>query len=103
MPRDDSNMLIDVRDETQYAICALRGSINVPWTGNATSWLEKASQNGVLGDAWKQKYVVCRVGNDSQLAAQAMMEHANMPIEVKDIQGGFQSWRQDVDHEWPDY
>ena len=103
MPRDGSNVLIDVRDETQYAICALRGSINVPWTGNAISWLEKASQHGILADEWKQKYVVCRVGNDSQLAAKAMMEHATMPIEVKDIQGGFKSWRQEVDHEWPDY
>lgn len=103
MPRDGSNMLIDVRDETQYAICALRGSINVPWTGNATSWLEKASQNGILADEWRQKYVVCRLGNDSQLAAKAMMEHASMPIEVKDIKGGFKSWRQEVDHEWPDY
>jgi adenylyltransferase/sulfurtransferase len=103
MPRDGSNMLIDVRDETQYSICALRGSINVPWTGNATSWLDKAAQNGILADELRQKYVVCRVGNDSQLAAKAMMEHASLPIEVKDIMGGFKSWRQEVDHEWPDY
>ena len=102
-PRDRSNMLIDVRDETQYAICALRGSINVPWTGNAKSWLEKALQNGILVDEWRQKYVVCRFGNDSQLAAKAMIEHASMPIEVKDIRGGFSSWREQVDPEWPDY
>lgn len=103
LPRDGSNVLIDVRDETQYAICALRGSINVPWTGNTTSWLENAARHGILVDEWKQKYVVCRLGNDSQLAARAMMEHASMPIEVKDIRGGFKSWREEVDHEWPDY
>lgn len=103
MPRDGSNMLIDVRDETQYSICALRGSINVPWTGNATSWLEKASQHGVLSDEWQPKYIVCRLGNDSQLAAKAMIEHSNMQIDVKDIRGGFKSWRGEVDHEWPDY
>lgn len=103
MPRNGSNMLIDVRDETQYAICALRGSINVPWTGNAVSWLEKAAQNGILAEDGRQKYIVCRVGNDSQLAAKAMMEHASVPTEVKDIKGGFKSWRQEVDHEWPDY
>lgn len=103
MPRDHSNMLIDVRDETQYAICALRGSINVPWTGSASSWLEKAARNGVLVDEWRQKYVVCRLGNDSQLAAKAIIEHASMPIEVKDIKGGFKSWREQVDPEWPDY
>ena len=103
MPRDGSNMLIDVRDETQYSICALRGSINVPWTGNATSWLDKAAQNGILADDMRQKYVVCRVGNDSQLAAKAIMEHASIPTEIKDIKGGFKAWRQEVDHEWPDY
>ena len=103
LPRDDSNMLIDVRDETQYGICALRGSINVPWTGNAESWLVKAQQSGVTVDDWRQMYVVCRFGNDSQLAAKAMMDRTGLSIQVRDIKGGFKSWRQEVDHEWPEY
>ena len=101
--KGDSDMLIDVRDETQYAICALPGSINVPWTGSAESWLEKAKNSNVMDDKSRQTYIVCRFGNDSQLAAKAVMDSATTPIEVKDVKGGFKSWRQEVDHDWPDY
>ena len=96
-------MLIDVRDEIQYGICALPGSVNVPWTGNAPSWLEKAQQSGVLTDDQREKYIVCRFGNDSQLAAKAMINFAEVPIDVKDVKGGFKSWREEVDKSWPDY
>ncbi|KAK3717960.1 hypothetical protein LTR37_005386 [Vermiconidia calcicola] len=101
--REDRNMLIDVRDEIQYGICALPGSVNVPWTGNAPSWLEKAQQSGVLTDDQREKYIVCRFGNDSQLAAKAMINFAEVPIDVKDVKGGFKSWREEVDKSWPDY
>ena len=101
LPTDGSNMLIDVRDETQYAICALRGSVNVPWTGNVDNWLEKAQMSPALGDDERRRFVVCRFGNDSQLAARALMDRVNVP--VKDIKGGFASWRKEVDPEWPEY
>jgi adenylyltransferase and sulfurtransferase len=103
LPTDGSNVLIDVRDETQYAICALRGSINVPWTGSAEGWAEQARANGVLGDSEKDYYLVCRFGNDSQLAAQAAMERAKIPLRIKDIKGGFKAWREEVDGSWPGY
>lgn len=111
LPRDGSNALIDVRDETQYQMCALRGSLNIPWTGSAQSWLEKALQNGVLSDstAGSEYYVVCRFGNDSQLAAKAIADllqssgSSEAQIRVKDIRGGFSAWRKEVDPEWPDY
>jgi len=105
LPRDGSNVLIDVRDEVQYAICALRGSVNVPWTGSAESWLEKAGANGLSFDDGRDFYVMCRFGNDSQLAARAalqQLEGAGMAM-VKDITGGFQNWRAEVDPSWPDY
>lgn len=104
LPRDASNVLIDTRDETQYAICALDDSVNVPWTGDAETWLDKAQQSGILAeDDGRQKYVVCRFGNDSQLAAKAMMDRMNSATVVRDIKGGLQSWRNEVDLEWPDY
>ena len=105
LPRNGSNVLIDVRDEVQYAICALRGSINVPWTGSAESWLEKAGANGLSFDDGREHYVMCRFGNDSQLAAKAALQQsdgAGITV-VKDITGGFQSWRAEVDPSWPDY
>ncbi|EME81539.1 uncharacterized protein MYCFIDRAFT_211872 [Pseudocercospora fijiensis CIRAD86] len=113
LPRDGSNILIDTRDATQYQMCALRGSVNVPWTGSSESWLEKACQSAALTGRGRDYYVVCRNGNDSQLAVQAIQAlldnqmngegGGNADIVVKDIKGGFRAWRQEVDSDWPDY
>lgn len=87
-------------------MCGLRGSLNVPWTGRADSWLEKAIQNGALTGGHHDYYVVCRFGNDSQLAAKAiqdLMESAGDGRNVKDIVNGFRAWREQVDSEWPEY
>ncbi|RMZ19322.1 hypothetical protein D0859_16685, partial [Hortaea werneckii] len=100
LPRDGSNTLIDVRDETQYAICALRGSVNIPWSGSATGFLENVRQQGLLSRDGGQLYTVCRFGNDSQLAARALLNEA---VNVKNITGGFEGWRREVDPTWPDY
>ena len=103
LPRDASNILIDTRDETQYAICALRGSVNVPWQPNASMWIADAWQRGVLNDNQQQKFVVCRNGNDSQLAVKAIMDWTGVFTGVRDIKGGFKAWREEVDGSWPDY
>lgn len=103
LPRDGSNVLIDVRDETQYAICALRGSVNVPWTGSADTWLEQAIASGLAFEEGRQHFFMCRFGNDSQLAAKAVVDRAQTPVSVKDVKGGFKSWREEVDPSWPDY
>ncbi|KAI7542625.1 Molybdopterin-synthase sulfurtransferase, partial [Hortaea werneckii] len=100
LPRDGSNTLIDVRDETQYAICALWGSINIPWPGSAAAFLENVDQRGLLPEDGRQLFTVCRFGNDSQLAAMALL---NKAVNVKNITGGFEAWRKEVDPTWPDY
>lgn len=100
LPRDGSNTLIDVRDETQYAICALRGSINIPWSGSTAAFLENVVQRGLLPPDGRQLFTVCRLGNDSQLAATALLSEA---VEAKSITGGFEAWRREVDPTWPDY
>ncbi|KAI7173054.1 hypothetical protein D0869_14660 [Hortaea werneckii] len=100
LPRDGINTLIDVRDETQYAICALRGSINIPWPGSAAAFLENVDQRGLLPSDGRQLFTVCRFGNDSQLAARALLGKA---VNVKNITGGFEAWRREVDPTWPDY
>lgn len=106
LPRDGNNILIDVRDETQYAICALPGSVNVPWTGSADAWLERAIQSGTLADDGRSRYVVCRLGNDSQLAVRAVLDRLGQQrsrMQVQDLKGGLKAWRQEVDPTWPDY
>lgn len=99
---NQSNVVIDVRDETQFAICALPNSVNVPWTGDTKSWLEKARDMSLLEQDNRARYVVCRLGNDSQLATKAMMDAAGVSSAM-DVRGGFRSWRERVDPDWPDY
>lgn len=105
LPRDGTNTLIDVRDETQFAMCALRGSVNIPWTGDAGSWLEAAVRREEVagGGGARACYVVCRLGNDSQLAAKALLEGGFGMSGVWHIEGGFRAWREGVDAGWPEY
>ena len=103
LPRDGSNMLIDVRDETQFAMCALRGSVNVPWTGSAEAWIETALQRPEIRSGQQAFYVICRLGNDSQLAAKTLIENQLAPNGVRHIDGGFRAWREEVDPGWPEY
>ena len=98
----EARTLIDTRDGTQFGICALPQSVNVPWTGNAEAWLNRAQQAGVLDADTDSVYVVCRLGNDSQLAAKAILDRSDNALQVKDIRGGFEAWREEVDPEWPD-
>ena len=49
-------------------------------------------------------YVICRQGNDSQLATvklkEKLTEHS---VDVKDIKGGLKAWSKHVDTSFPDY
>lgn len=111
LPMGDNGVLIDVRDETQFGICALRESVNVPWTGSAERWVQSARDVGVDFEDGRQMFTVCRFGNDSQLAARAITETLPSTINgasaknvrVKHIEGGFEAWRKEVDPTWPDY
>lgn len=47
-------------------------------------------------------YVVCRLGNDSQIAADALRGF-HKDVLVKDLVGGLTAWAQDVDPEFPVY
>ncbi|KAK5116894.1 hypothetical protein LTR62_006615 [Meristemomyces frigidus] len=105
LPTDGSNILIDVRDETQYSICALRGSTNIPWNGNAEAWVQDAVKRGVMSgyEDGRERFVVCRLGNDSQLVVRAVREWLGSAVRVREIEGGFRAWREGVDRSWPKY
>jgi adenylyltransferase/sulfurtransferase len=47
-----------------------------------------------------QVYVVCRLGNDSQLAVKILEEHG---IRAKDIVGGLHEWSLRIDTDFPIY
>ncbi|GAB7360865.1 hypothetical protein MBLNU230_g0851t1 [Neophaeotheca triangularis] len=95
--------VLDVRDETQFGICALEGSVNVPWKGDAGSWVQRAREASSAVAEGGRCFVVCRLGNDSQLATKALRDHAVATAGWKHVEGGFEAWRREVDPEWPDY
>ncbi|KAG5520078.1 hypothetical protein PMAC_001154 [Pneumocystis sp. 'macacae'] len=88
-------VLIDVRDETQFKLCSLPFSINIP----LTSFYNLSS---LPIDINKEIYIICRSGNDSQLAVKLLREKFNI-LTAKDVIGGLKSWSTLVNNEFPIY
>ncbi|KAJ6547164.1 hypothetical protein B0H19DRAFT_1164265 [Mycena capillaripes] len=89
--------IIDVRPPTEFGICSLAGSINVPLnelTANPDAYLFSNLET----------YVVCRLGNDSQIAASSLREARKGDENVvKDVIGGLRAWARHVDPTFPVY
>ena len=95
------HILIDVRPREQFQITHLPNAINVQW--DPTFRKADAIEQYLPDDSTKDDeiYVVCRFGNDSQLAAKKLigMGYPN----VRDIIGGLDKWSDDVDSKIPKY
>ncbi|KAI0876315.1 adenylyltransferase [Hypoxylon argillaceum] len=103
--------LLDVREREHFDIANIPGAINVPF-----STLQAKSRSTPNGDAhymnWLLEdigsdapiYVVCRVGNDSQLVAKKLKD---MGLDghgerfIGDIKGGMKAWKLEVDQTMP--
>lgn len=49
-------------------------------------------------------YVICRRGNDSQIATVALRQKfASLGVEFKDVLGGLTAWSHNIDHNFPLY
>lgn len=46
---------------------------------------------------------VCKHGNDSQIAVDALRSVSDVGQEIKDLIGGLQSWSKDIDTQFPIY
>lgn len=114
----DSHILVDVREKVQFELCNIDGSMNVPfsivsatrsptgsdWSGGAmyeeSSWVTQLKQTE------RPIFVICRLGNDSQVTVKKMKK-LGLDLGGKrfigDIKGGLQAWRKDVDNDFPDY
>ena len=114
------HILVDVREKVQFDICHLKGSINIPYSDisrDPEACIDKldhtikvdrdiANDDGD-GDA-VPVYLICRYGNDSQLAANTFMDLAKFSrgagYEFKgDVEGGLRAWRVVVDGGFPEY
>jgi adenylyltransferase/sulfurtransferase len=101
-----NHILLDVREKVQFDICNIEGSINVPFSklhgkiDPTYPWLPKSSPV----DA--PIYVLCRLGNDSQIITRKLKESGlsnNGRRSILEIKGGLKAWREDVDSSWPEY
>jgi adenylyltransferase/sulfurtransferase len=104
------HLLVDVREKVQFDICSLEGSINVPFS---------TLQGARVGDGVQERpawipeplppdapiYVVCRLGNDSQVVARKLKESGldKNGRYIGDIKGGLKAWKEQVDSSWPEY
>lgn len=117
--RTDSHILVDTRERVQFELCNIEGSHNVPFS--EVSATRTNEDNVIYGSMdfeepiWVQElrrqpekpiFVVCRLGNDSQMTVKKMkalgLDYGGKRY-VGDIRGGLRAWKETVDHEFPDY
>ncbi|KAG9236279.1 molybdenum cofactor synthesis protein-like protein [Amylocarpus encephaloides] len=108
---EKTHVLLDVREKVQFDICSLENSINIPsssFQGTRSSSLQEGKPSWlpetVRADA--SIYVICRLGNDSQIVTQKLKEAGldnNGKRAIKDIRGGLKAWKEQVNPSWPEY
>lgn len=101
--------VIDVRSETEFGICKIDGSENVPLSKFLKD-LSSAISQSVQIDEPTPIYIVCRRGNDSYIAARALRrailakEGASTSDRIiADVKGGLVAWSRELDGEFPVY
>ncbi len=100
-----THVLLDVRDKAQFDICHIDGSINVPFSAFQGS---RDKPESLLPDDLPKDapiYVLCRMGNDSQVIAKKLKDSGltKNGRQILDIKGGLRAWREEVDSTWPEY
>lgn len=103
---NEKHLLIDVRSEHEFQICRLHGSENFPiktFTGMRDNERQRLIER-VRSDKIGNVFVLCRRGNDSQIAAQWLHNAlANEDTQVFDIVGGLHAWADKIDADFPKY
>lgn len=102
----DPHLLIDVRSQNEYEICHLNESENHPikifsdLNKNSGQMLVEKIKNENISNV----FVICRRGNDSQIAAKKLMERlSDTKVEIHDVIGGLHAWTNQIDENFPKY
>ncbi|KAI1498755.1 adenylyltransferase [Biscogniauxia marginata] len=108
---DQKCLLLDVREKEHFNIASIPGAVNVPFStfqarNKATVNGEESRPDWLPAETPDDAaiYIVCRVGNDSQLVTQKLKD---MGLDrhgerfIGDIQGGMRAWKQEVDRTMP--
>jgi len=102
---NSNHILLDVRTEPEMDICQLKNSVNIPlFDIGKIEAIEKISDL-VEGKQTDQLILVCRRGNDSQMAVKLLEKNLknNSELVIKDIIGGLQAWSDKIDNNFPKY
>lgn len=99
---ETEHLLIDVRSSNEFEICQLPQAVNIPIkevlddkkAENLQEIVEKSKKSPI--------FVVCRRGNDSQLAVKHLAK-AFPTLTFQDITGGLHAWTKKVDPQFPMY
>ncbi|XP_062584321.1 adenylyltransferase and sulfurtransferase MOCS3-like isoform X2 [Saccostrea cucullata] len=103
------HVLIDVRMPVEMEICKLPTDtynlpINCVGREDSLASLKSHIQSRSAGQEFFPVYVVCRRGNDSQIAVQKLKNHFKSDsIHFKDITGGLYAWAKHIDTNFPVY
>jgi adenylyltransferase and sulfurtransferase len=102
---EETPIIIDTRDKTQFDLAHIDGSYSIPFSD--FSALESSPIIGLLRAA-PQRIIctVCRLGNDSQIAAKKLQVIGLSDGGrrwIGDLKGGLRAWRDEVDGDFPDY
>ena len=103
------HVLLDVRVEEQYNLCYLNEAKNIPFE----QLKDRLDQVEELSDKWnKPIYCICRRGvlsaeatkllNEYWVSEMITKEDGTRPV-VKNIKGGLEAWRRQVDENFPKY
>ncbi|KAJ3413200.1 Molybdenum cofactor synthesis protein 3 [Chytridiales sp. JEL 0842] len=104
--RANTHILLDVRDKNHFDIASLPNSVNIPFRHlprRLGEVLDLAQQDANQDNEKEEVpvYVVCRLGNDSQLAVR-LLKAAGL-TKVWDLEGGLLKWAEEVDEKFPRY
>ncbi|KAH8395715.1 hypothetical protein KR222_010268, partial [Zaprionus bogoriensis] len=95
------HLLLDVRAPAEFEICQLPASINVPLAQILDdSYLQQFGQQ--LENKELPVVLVCRRGNDSQIAVQHI-KNRFPDHSIRDLKGGLHAWTANIDAEFPIY
>ena len=104
IPKDNNYILLDVRPSHHFSISHFPNAINIPvkdlkdMNGSIDKLKERIPQ---LNDE-SELLVLCRYGNDSQIATRLLKDLFKIS-NVKDIKGGFFSYIDEIDPSIPKY
>lgn len=102
----DEHLLLDVREAEHFSVASIDGAVNVPFSRIHTAAGEKERPSWLPPTLPTDApiYVVCRVGNDSQVVTRRLkdigMDEGGKRV-IVDIKGGMRAWKNEVDETLP--